>query len=65
MHEKDRIKTQALEMRDSEGLDKIPGEDDRKTWHTTGPRCGRSGADLEVAKKLTSADELYWFRQIL
>ena len=49
MHEEVGTKVQTVKVRDTQGLDKIPGNDGGQTRHQR-PRCSGSGSDLEIAK---------------
>ena len=45
-------------MRDTQGFDKILGQDGGQARHQTGSRCSRSSSNLEIAKNGTPVDEI-------
>ena len=65
MHEEVGAKVQTIIVRDTQGFDKILGEDGGQARHQTRSRCSRSGSDLEIAKNGTSTDELLGFCELL
>ena len=52
-------------MRDTQGFDKILGQNGGQVWHQTGSRCIGSSSNLEIAKNGTSVDELPGFCELL
>ena len=52
-------------MRDTQGFDKIIGQNGGQAWHQTGSRCSESSSNLEIAKNGTSVDELPAFCELL
>ena len=52
-------------MRDTQGFDKILGQDGGQARHQTGSRCSRSSSNLEIAKNGTPVDELPGLRELL
>ena len=52
-------------MGDTQGFDKILGQNGGQARHQTGSRCSGSGFNLEIAKNGTSADELPGFCELL
>ena len=52
-------------MRDTQGFDKIIGQNGGQARHQTGSRCSGSSCNLEIAKNGTPVDELPGFRELL
>ena len=50
MYEEVGAKVLAVKVRDTEGFDKILGQDGGQARHQTGSRCSRSSSNLEIAK---------------
>ena len=65
MHEDVGAKVQTMKVRDTQGFDKILGEDGGQARHQTRSRCSRSSSYLEIAKNGTPVDELPGFRELL
>ena len=60
-----RYKVQTIKVRDTQGFDKIPGQDGGQARHQTESRRSRSSSNLEVAKNGTPVDELPGFCELL
>ena len=56
---------QTVKVRDTQGLDKILGQDGGQTRHQTRPRCVRGSPNLEIAEDGTPIDELSGFCKVL
>ena len=65
MYEEVRAKVQIIKVRDTQGFDKILGQDGGQARHQTGSRRSRSSSNLEVAKNGTPVDELLGFCELL
>ena len=52
-------------MWDTQGFNKILGQNGGQAWHQTGSRCSGSSSNLEIAKNGTSFDELPGFCELL
>ena len=65
MYEEVGAKVLAVKVRDTEGFDKILGQDGGQARHQTGSRCSRSSSNLEIAKNRTQVDELPGFCELL
>ena len=52
-------------MRDTQGFDKILGQNGGQARHQTGSRCSGSSSNLEIAKNGTPGDELPGFCELL
>ena len=52
-------------MRDTQGFDKILGQDGGQARHQTRSRCSRSSSNLEIAKNGTPIDDLPGFSELL
>ena len=65
MHEEVRTKVQTVKVRDTQGFNKLLGQNGGQAWHQTGSRCSGSSSNLENAKNGTSVDELPGFCELL
>ena len=65
MYEEVGAKVQTMKVRDTQGFDKILGQDGGQTRHQTRSRRSRSSSNLEVAKNGTPIVELPGFCELL
>ena len=65
MHEEVGAKVQTIKVRDTQGFDKILGNDGGQARHQTRSRCSRSSYNLEIAKNGAPVDELPGFCELL
>ena len=65
MYEEVGAKVQTIKVRDTQGFDKILGQDGGQTRHQTRSIRSRSSSNLEIAKNGTPIDELPGFCKLL
>ena len=65
MYEEVGAQVQTVKMLDTQGFDKILGQNGGQARHQTGSRCSGSSSNLEIAKNGTSVDEFRGFCELL